>query len=148
MRFTKHLKLSEQESRIIRGLLNRNTRELPNGCLEWVAGYSKEYPILWTGERQLQGHRAVVALENSLLAGEIIRHLCHNKRCVNKLHLQRGSDKDNGNDESKRHLQANQELYIEAKRLVQTGFSVMSACYRVGLPYSSLTRRIINETSC
>ena len=90
MKSIKHLKLSEQEQLNIRGLLNRNTRELQNGCLEWIAGTNGEYPVLWTGVRQL-------------------------------------ADK-------------------QAATLVKQGYSVMSACYRVGLPYSSLTRRIINET--
>lgn len=148
MKSSKHLKLNEQESRNIRGLLNRNTRELPNGCIEWTAGFNNGYPALWTGERKLQGHRAVVALKGEIVSGQIVRHLCHNKSCLNALHLQLGTDKENGQDESHKHLQANKELYLKAKQLVSNGFSVMSACYRVGLPYSSLTRRIINETCC
>ena len=149
MKSSKHLKLSEQEGRNIRGLLNRNTRELPNGCIEWTAGFNGNgSPALWTGERTLQGHRAVVALEGELPAGLVVRHLCHNKSCLNPQHLLLGTDKDNGQDESLKHLQANKDLYLKAKALVNSGFSVMSACYRVGLPYSSLTRRIINETCC
>ena len=148
MKSTKHLKLSEQESRNIRGLLNRNTRVLPNGCIEWTAGFGNGYPALWTGERKLQGHRAVAALEGELTSGQLVRHLCHNKSCLNPSHLQLGTDKDNGQDESSKHLHDNKDLYLKAKKLVNGGFSVMSACYRVGLPYSSLTRRIINETCC
>jgi len=138
--------VSEQESRNIRGLLNRNTRELENGCLEWTAGANGDYPVLWTGERQLAVHRAVMALTTDVKEGQIVRHLCHNKFCVKAAHLKIGSLKENGEDESTKHYNLNKELYEQAAALVTNGSSVMAACYMVGLPYSSLTRRIINET--
>ena len=146
MKSIKHLKLSEQEQLNIRGLLNRNTRELQNGCLEWIAGTNGEYPVLWTGVRQLAVHRAVTALTIPIQDGQIVRHLCHNKLCVKAEHLKVGSLKENGEDESLKHYNLNEQFYKQAAIFVKQGYSVMSACYRVGLPYSSLTRRIINET--
>lgn len=137
--------LDEKEKRNIRGLLERNTEELPNGCLEWTAGYSAGYPSLWTGFRQMAGHRAVVALYEDLLKGSVVRHLCHNKRCLNVAHLRQGTYQENSKDESLKQYQTKEPLYKEAAVLVKEGYSIMSACYRVGLSYSQLSRRIINE---
>lgn len=137
--------LEEQEKRNIRGLLLRNTTELPNGCLEWTAGSGVGYPILWTGKRQIMGHRAVIAMYEELLPGNVVRHLCHNKKCLNIAHLKQGTHKENGEDESLKYYKENLHLYKEAKVLVVNGSNVAMACREVGLPYTSTSRRVINE---
>ena len=100
MKSTKHLKLSEQESRNVRGLLNRNTRELSNGCLEWTAGKGNHgYGSLWTGKRNATAPRAAwCAFNGEIPAGLFVLHKCNNKLCVNVEHLYLGTHQQNVDD--------------------------------------------------
>ena len=72
-------------------------------CIEWTGtigldGYGKK----WNNSKRnwVQAHRWVYEQEvGAIPDGLMIRHLCHNKRCVNPAHLEPGTMKDNRQDD-------------------------------------------------
>lgn len=69
-------------------------------CIEWKgATNNKGY-----GHRYIDGvyylaHRAAyLAAGNTLEPGQVVRHLCHNRKCVNVEHLAAGTHLDNAKD--------------------------------------------------
>lgn len=77
-----------------------------NGCHVWLrscnsAGYA---------QKTIQGqywtlHRYIYSLKDpSLTRNDIVRHLCHNTKCINPDHLEKGSQKDNWKDSKDKYL--------------------------------------------
>ena len=72
-------------------------------CIEWTGtigadGYGKK----WNNKKRnwVQAHRWVYEQEvGAIPDGLMIRHLCHNKKCVNPDHLEPGTMKDNRQDD-------------------------------------------------
>ena len=72
-------------------------------CIEWTGtigadGYGKK----WNAIRNTwdQAHRVVYAEHNGdIPKGMLVRHLCHNRKCVNPEHLAIGTMKDNRQDD-------------------------------------------------
>lgn len=90
-------------------LFARQQRELPNGCIEWTGvqnnigygfiGFRKINPD--TGETlkgpggMMTTHRLAWMVEhNRLPTKRNINHTCHNKLCMNPVHLQEGTQRD------------------------------------------------------
>jgi hypothetical protein len=70
----------------------------PDGCLQTVTETPRR--VRFHG-RQLPAYRFVycVATRTPAAADEVVRHRCHNRRCVNPDHLQIGSRADNKHDD-------------------------------------------------
>lgn len=49
---------------------------------------------------------AYVLWSGDLSEGELVRHLCHNRRCCNPSHLEKGSYKDNWEDSEEVHRES------------------------------------------
>lgn len=96
-------------SRFTTEYLNSRSRLAESGCVEWVksvnqAGYAQ------LGEWPYNAHVLAYVLYNGPLSEhDVVRHLCHNKICINPSHLERGSKKDNWKD--------SEEVYRESNRL-------------------------------
>jgi hypothetical protein len=79
-----------------------------NGCHEWQrscnsAGYAQKT----IAGRYWTLHRYVFNLEDpSLSATDVVRHLCHNRKCINPDHLEKGSHIDNWRDSESTHRNA------------------------------------------
>jgi hypothetical protein len=79
----------------------------PEACWPWTAGLIKGYGAFKVHGRMHKAHRFVYSLcvgqlpeydrENAVSA-IIVRHLCHNTRCCNPLHLATGTHADNKQD--------------------------------------------------
>ena len=68
---------------------DRYTQKMPEGCWLWLGaldsdGYSM---VKWAG-KPLRGYRAALMLEGIEVAlGQVVDHVCRNRRCVNPAHL-------------------------------------------------------------
>jgi hypothetical protein len=91
----------------------RSTPHPVTGCWVWNNRLSKygyaEFRAWADGRRREHlAHRAVLALKlgRPLAPGEVTRHVCHNRACVNPDHLLPGSAKDNAQDSvrARRHI--------------------------------------------
>lgn len=86
-----------------------DSRSFPaeSGCVEWLmstnqAGYAQ------VGEWPYNAHVLAYVLYNGPLSEhDVVRHLCHNKICINPSHLEKGSWKDNWKDSEEVHRESN-----------------------------------------
>ena len=78
-----------------------------DGCHEWQLSCSSAgYAQKTIDGKYWSVHRYVYGLKDpSLLPTEVVRHLCHNKKCINPSHLAKGSQADNWNDSRDLHLE-------------------------------------------
>jgi len=74
-----------------------------SSCIEWTGTIGKDgYGRKWNSKRNNwdQAHRAVYANQHGPIPkGMLVRHLCHNRLCVNIDHLAIGTMKDNRQDD-------------------------------------------------
>jgi sugar phosphate isomerase/epimerase len=78
-----------------------------SGCHEWIhscsgAGYAQRTinGVYWSM------HRYVYMKEKGeLLSNEIVRHMCHNRKCINPDHLEKGTHLDNWRDSIGLHIE-------------------------------------------
>lgn len=68
-----------------------------HGCWEWTAAKAGGYGVIGVGaSRVARAHRvAYETLVGPIPAGAVIDHLCRNPSCVNPLHLEPVTDREN-----------------------------------------------------
>ena len=77
------------------------TTETQDGCLEVATKTPKR--VTWKGKRLYAYQLLCVASQGVLpRQDEVVRHRCHNRRCINPEHLQLGTQQDNIHDERTR----------------------------------------------
>jgi hypothetical protein len=77
------------------------TTETRDGCLEVPIKTPKR--VTWKGKRLYAYQLLCVASQGVLpRQDEVVRHRCHNRRCINPEHLQLGTQQDNIHDERTR----------------------------------------------
>lgn len=106
------------------------------GCWNWQkslssSGYGQK---MINGIRHNSLHRYVFSLSNKIESHEVVRHKCHNRKCCNPDHLEKGSRKDNYHDSVDVHKKASKaqrklwicnDIYYETQRdmMNKTGMS-------------------------
>lgn len=113
-------------------------------CLEYGVidkqGYGRIHSARLGAAKRAKAHRAVFALiwrRNPI--GEVIRHSCDNRRCVNPAHLESGSQLDNIRDRNERHprfLTAAQT--DEVQRLTEQGKGAKAVADGLGVSYGAV----------
>lgn len=86
------------------GLVDRTSG--PDACHPWTGAEGNEYGIFWDGTFTQRGHCHNVKAHvwgyrnrvGALEPGDVVRHLCHNKRCQNERHWAKGTPLDNARD--------------------------------------------------
>jgi len=68
-------------------------------CWLWTASTDKDgYGQFKLNGRKLRAHQVAVLLDGRDPTGKVVRHLCHNPRCVNPNHLAVGTHRANSRD--------------------------------------------------
>ena len=72
----------------------------PQDCWDWKAGlFTTGYGKFGLRGKTVQSHRVAYSLVKGLIPiGEVVRHTCDNRKCVNPDHLITGTAKDNVQD--------------------------------------------------
>lgn len=67
-----------------------------NTCLMWTAATRNGYGIFWDGRRMVKAHRwSYELVHGPIPSGLVIDHLCRNTSCVNPVHLEAVTDREN-----------------------------------------------------
>ena len=71
-----------------------------NGCWEWTGHVTQQgYGSFSVNSKPVAAHRMSYVLFNGVIPdGNVVRHSCHNTRCVNPAHLVVGTQADNAKD--------------------------------------------------
>lgn len=77
------------------------SKNSPAGCK--TIGTTRPKRIKLNG-KQIYGYQLVYWAGNALLpaAGEVVRHMCHNRLCINPIHLTHGTQRENIRDTRER----------------------------------------------
>lgn len=75
-------------------------RLAPGGCQEFAGNINSEgYGDFWFSGARVTAHRVSYSLYvGDLSEGEVVRHRCDNRKCINPRHLDKGSVADNARD--------------------------------------------------
>lgn len=85
--------------------LEKVEKDAPGGCWEWdsYTTGSSEYGGFWTQNGDKQAHRISYRMYIGPIPDDlVVRHLCHNRTCVNPDHLKVGTQKANIQDSIER----------------------------------------------
>lgn len=101
---------------IERGLLDKY-EEKTNECWEWsgrlnTSGYGKIVAYINGQQKEMMAHRVMYYHKTGEYPG-LIRHMCHNRKCINPDHLQSGSARDNVLDTSQKLSEMFEKKYVE-----------------------------------
>lgn len=90
-----------------------------NGCWEWNGTINGGYGKLQICRKRLLAHRLALELylDREVPKELEVRHMCHNSICINPLHLQEGTHKENMQD----MIDANRQSKGERLSKVLTG---------------------------
>ncbi len=114
--------------------------EKTDDCWNWTgAKFLSNYGMLVHG-KQLRVHRVSWQIHNrQLQEGEIVRHLCHNRLCVNPDHLAIGSHQDNMDDMVSANRQATGIRHGRAK-LTEPKVRAIKALVKAGWKQNYLAK--------
>ena len=114
-------------------------------CTIWSGGKDQDgYPMFWYEGKTERASRALWKLIYGYIPeGLIIRHKCDNPACLNILHLELGTHKENTGDALARGRMLGPVKVTEEKRLLilklrKAGIPLASIAAQVGVSISSL----------
>lgn len=90
--------------------IRKSSEVSEDGCWIWKKSCnSAGYGQLSENKKYWLAHRYAYACLNPLEGNQLVRHLCHNTRCVNPDHLASGTNQDNWYDSKEVHRKAHEE---------------------------------------
>lgn len=134
-------------------------KRMPNGCLEWQLGCTKNgYGEITVAGVTLYVHRLAWEVENGPIPdGEVIRHKCDNPPCFDLAHLLPGTQAQNVADMLQRgraryrlgeqHPKAKLTwpAVREIRRLIAAGFTENALALEFGVCGSTIHRIAVNK---
>ena len=73
--------------------------KITSSCWEWTRTLNYGYGVFHFEYKRYRAHRFMWELHNGKIPkGLLVRHLCHNRKCVNPDHLMTGTNRDNSDD--------------------------------------------------
>ncbi len=123
-------------------VLTHTTENKETGCLEWLhsvnsAGYGQ---LHLDGQHYLAHRLSFQQNVGEIPDGQLVRHLCHNKICVNPAHLAIGNHTDNYADSAEKHRNANAAKAQKVEILGVVYLGMRAAQKATGLSLSSLVK--------
>lgn len=100
----------------------KQKRVTDSGCWEWTRGMNSGYGVLSVDHSACLVHRFSLQLylKREIKKGIEVRHMCHNTKCFNPIHLKEGNHADNMNDMVIANRQAKGEFLSErCKRAIR-----------------------------
>lgn len=93
---------------------NNVTIDKVTGCWNWNKSVtSAGYGQFTRNRKYWTTHKFVYTqVHGEIPKGNVVRHICHNKRCCNPTHLVIGTHKDNYNDSKDVHTKADSERAV------------------------------------
>ena len=88
-----------------------------SGCHVWQGGKRRGYGYIKSGGKMHTLHRLVFQWYNGFLSSKdiLVRHICHNRACLNINHLLPGTHKDNAHDAMRANRNTKGESHGNAK---------------------------------
>jgi hypothetical protein len=90
-----------QRTALEQRFLNKVAADPATGCINWTGAKARDgYGQFGIGSKKVhRAHRVAYELKHGPIApGQIVRHRCHNRQCVNPEHLETGTHQDNMDD--------------------------------------------------
>lgn len=112
-----------------------------SGCWNWLKSLnSSGYGQLTVDGTYWSAHRYSVSLTTDLKTSDVVRHLCHNKRCCNPEHLAIGTHADNWRDSEKVHLEAARQRRRSWNVCGQNYKTLREACKNTGISNQAMIK--------
>lgn len=111
------------------------------------------YPVIYREGKKLKLSRVMYEAKfGPIPEGMVVRHRCDNPRCINPDHLEIGTQADNMADKIERGRQPSGSAHhnailsdtdrIEAKRLRESGMTILAIAEKFGVSYSVIDRAL------
>ncbi len=123
----------------------------PNGdCLEWQRCLNSDgYPrCSWGGNSNGKVHRIVCELSGQDITGKVVRHTCHNPKCINPKHLITGYPKDNVSDmdrADRRYRKLRSDMVAAVRELDARGLSRKEISEALGIDQRRVSEICLNK---
>jgi hypothetical protein len=117
-----------------------NVVEDENGCWIWQLSFNTQfYPCIRINEKTYRGNRlAYEAFHGPIPDGMLVRHRCHNTKCLNPLHLVAGSYFENTEDSGLDGRHISMKLTREQVRAIRGDsrhYRIIAADYQISDDY-------------
>lgn len=136
---------------IVPARFGRNTKLLPNGCIEWTARRSPQgygHVQLSKPRRTVRAHRWSWEIHNGAIPdGMMVLHRCDNPPCVNPEHLFIGTGSDNIRDRHNKRIARgeavpNATLTPEQVRVIKARLRDGDSTYAIARDYGMVHNAI------
>lgn len=123
--------------------------DIETGCHIWTKQVTdRGYPLIWFNNKMRRAHKIAYEFYKEPISGDlVIRHQCHNRRCINVEHMILGTQADNIADAVKAgrnakgskngHTHLTEADVIKIRELIATGLASKTVAKMFNLSWSA-----------